>query len=126
MSSDPDFDLEARRWLRSWKAFDTDGPETIPRITPQQLGNLTASLEGVLAGVFRHGTEQQANESVTILKKRLENMKADRDALQAALEDIMDMGPELAESNAADRAKRALQASPLREAHGVRQQLPRP
>ncbi len=53
--AEPDFHLEARRWLGSWKAFDADGPEMIPRITESQLRNLTASLEAVLIGAHARG-----------------------------------------------------------------------
>jgi hypothetical protein len=53
----PDFYAVASRWLQSWKAFDPSGPETIPRISEQQLRELTASLEALLLGAYARGRD---------------------------------------------------------------------
>ena len=56
--------LRAIRWLDSWKAFDTDGPETIPRITPQQRRELAASLGALLQGASRPNWDAMTAEEI--------------------------------------------------------------
>ena len=83
--SDDELLLKALRWLDSWKAFDTDGPETIPCITPRQRRELAASLKALLQGVQDASRPNCPKEGSRISEDRMTKAEAQKGLAKATM-----------------------------------------